>query len=62
MQNMKWTSEKPTVPGWYWYRMKVAQGWHQDICKVYQVNIDTYDDVPHDETLQMAGPIPEPEE
>lgn len=71
---MKWTSEKPTKPGWYWYRRGPALGW----CVVTVDHLITWANrclvdtpqlvvidfaVPLDEMGgQWAGPLEEPQE
>ena len=32
---MKWTGERPTVPGWYWYP---APGFGEEVVGIYQPN------------------------
>jgi hypothetical protein len=68
MQNMKWTSEKPTEEGWYWWQNRPF--YSPKIIPIYKVSgslchgqhdgqspywIDQMDG-------QFAGPIPDPEE
>lgn len=54
---MTWTTEKPTVPGWYWWRNKTRM----DIFQVRQIDIDIWDDVPH-APAEWAGPLEPPKE
>lgn len=54
---MTWTSEPPTVPGWYWYRRKKNDNYNH-IMKVGTAMIG-------DQNLtafKWCGPIPEPDE
>lgn len=65
---LKYTDEKPTEPGWYWFKMSAAaeKGW------IHQVRRDTegrlfinaFNEVVYTDYLPglFAGPIPEPEE
>lgn len=70
---MKWTNEKPTVPGWYWVQIDkslppiiVAVDKHEDgahNCKMFALFVDSLkmedvDDMP----CQWSGPIQPPEE
>ncbi len=61
---MKWTTEKPTTPGWYWYK---GAGYSTTLY-VYTANGGLFVE-DHDYTGpvqgypgEWAGPIPEPEE
>jgi hypothetical protein len=54
---LRWV-DRPISPGWYWFN----DGDHLQICKVHQVNIDCWDEVPHHKNTFWAGPIPEPEQ
>jgi hypothetical protein len=63
---MTWTHEKPTVPGWYWYKSAVWKTF--SIETVFQSpNRSCYINscghiVPVDDVDgEWAGPIPEPE-
>mgnify|MGYP001619479552 CR=1 FL=1 len=64
-----WTDEKPTVPGWYWWRRKstsqrkkiihvLAKGRKPYLFYVYGLRYSSYRVF----TGQWAGPIPAPEE
>ena len=62
---MKWTSEKPTKPGWYWYRGETDLNeliiWvSSDLRVVYPASLNfksfAVDEVPG----QWAGPIEPP--
>jgi hypothetical protein len=63
MNTLKWTSEKPTAPGWYWWREVEASDRFTAV-----IHWDASDSVFIDgcryskETFngQFAGPIPEP--
>jgi len=37
----KWTDEKPTEPGWYWWRYSEDYGVVTRIVSVLQISIDT---------------------
>jgi hypothetical protein len=51
-----WSKEPPRTPGWYWYRY----GSILDIHKVYKIDVDHWNEVPHKAGAEWAGPIPEP--
>jgi len=59
---MKWTTDKPTTPGWYWVNFHG----HREIVKLYQCGDrlawgdDENDPLSLVEFLEFAGPIPEP--
>ena len=56
---MEWTAEKPTIPGWYWWRMSpharesVIQITHMDMM---------YNYYPLCREGEWAGPVSQPEE
>ena len=56
---LKWTTEPPTVPGWYWVKFETPRGiTAKTITCVYQHDIDNApDDI---DGHMFAGPIPEP--
>ena len=60
---MKWTTEKPTEPGFYWYQYPSTEGMppHKDICEVRQfdINENTFQ---YGSATLWAGPIEEPED
>ena len=64
---MKWTTEQPTVPGWYWHRMTDGLTWMEQI-EVLDGRLVVIEDHPYGPqpvagcTGEWAGPIPEPEE
>lgn len=65
---MKWTWEKPTTPGWYWYRSIVCETtMYTRVVEVFP-NGKVSDGLllPMDQIAtrqgEWAGPIPEPEE
>lgn len=51
-----WSKVPPRTPGWYWYRY----GSFLAICKVYEVDIERWNQTPHKARAEWAGPIPEP--
>lgn len=58
---MKWTTEKPTEPGWYWF--KNANGIVMQeifLSKKGELWVD-FDPLYEYENTQFAGPIPQPE-
>jgi len=71
---LRWTSDKPTVPGWYWYRTGAgdASDWHRDYAFIIRVDAIADEclyvamdgsDVGYaleDAHGQFAGPIQEP--
>lgn len=72
---MEWTTEKPTKPGWYWWRAQQPD-WPPEMCLVFNDSrknklIALFSNNNDCETVQMdefehtplwAGPIPEPTE
>ncbi len=65
---LRWSAEKPTVPGWYWWRNKTPNGGYiTDMLEVGE-QLTVYNDQTHkshsvDEFQgEWAGPIPEPGE
>lgn len=60
---MIWTFDKPTKPGWYWWRLK-KQGWmgvhhiDEDLCVSTTEDHDSVDDI----NGEWAGPLVPPEE
>ena len=67
---MNWTNEKPTVPGWYWWRQLAVDhpgvivsvsfingGMHLSFVAEYGTYV--YSEIGREES-QFAGPIPEP--
>ena len=61
---MKWTREPPTVPGWYWVRLKGASTpWMREFELVDGELLDEENKRPSRYgRCEFAGPIPEPEE
>ena len=62
---MKWTSELPTEPGWYWVRNSTTK--HKNIVLVFDGLVaGNYTCLKVEEAHEIygewAGPIPEPEE
>jgi len=53
---MRWTNDKPTIEGWYFWR---RNGHVSDPLHWYAYYIET--DMIEQATGQWAGPIPEPE-
>lgn len=52
---LKWTTEPPTVPGWYWHRNCLGVTFlHLTAVKA--------NPLPALDTWEWAGPVPEPEE
>lgn len=69
---MKWTDEKPTVPGWYWQRFGTSKNDPISIRHVF-ISDELYPGTPCFLMYmkicpvdivqgQWAGPIPEPED
>jgi hypothetical protein len=65
---MIWTTNKPTEPGWYWWRTKFVKGgdWYEGLLNVIEYPLGSlyvkgYGNL---ETMngQWAGPILPPEE
>lgn len=64
---MTWTTEKPTEPGWYWYRAREHKMWVAEVIKTHTglrihfewgwQNLESVN-----RTSEFAGPIPMPEE
>lgn len=69
---MKWTSEPPTEPGWYWTRRTGRGGMGTECivettgphCRVWPHTKDRWGTPAGalEESREWAGPIPEPEE
>lgn len=65
---MKWTTEKPTAPGWYWYRSIVCEVTrYTRVVEVFpngKVSDGSLFPMDHVDKFngEWAGPIPEPEE
>lgn len=63
MKPLKWTSTKPTKPGWYWWRTVTTQPGVYEVyhangtLKVYWPKIEKVSAIEG----EWAGPIPEPE-
>jgi hypothetical protein len=60
---MKWTTEKPIVPGWYWFRIDSA--WDGPIWKpaIYHTReLEKFSFPISDHYAQYSGPIDEPED
>ena len=65
---MTWTTEKPTVPGWYWWRYE--KGRKATMLNVSQSHIQQMDIFTEGSLVMFlnevpghwAGPIPAPEE
>lgn len=65
VSSLAWSSQKPTVPGWYWYRQ--AKGFTARCVEVYRdggfVFFQLYGDKPQlagASDGEFAGPIPAP--
>jgi len=69
---LKWTTEPPTAPGWYWYDPGGVPG-HETMVRVsgepgcgltaYWPEVDTWPvPVEPEDGICWAGPIPEPSE
>ena len=56
---LRWATRKPTVPGFYFYRTEHGS---IDVCRVRQLDIDVWDQVPQRFTEWSDQPIPEPVE
>lgn len=71
MNNMKWSTDKPKVPGWYWWRADTCP---EEICRVYPGDAESgmfargiiWDEEFDIESLSIcaewAGPISSPDE
>ena len=64
---LRWTSEKPTEPGWYWYRDIDDASYGTEMCHVENVNGELCGafndrDMPPVDNLngQWCGPLPRP--
>lgn len=66
MNALKWTTKKPTKPGWYWYRY--SENHKPYICDVWldvEKNLRCIFGVGYlvkETPFEWAGPIPEPKE
>jgi len=61
---LTWTCEKPTKPGWYWYKSLGNCVWPVKIISLSEI-ISNGNPVPYDRFNKegtWSGPIPEPEE
>lgn len=64
--NLEWTTEKPQVPGWYWYyfgdHIRVAHAFRYDgeADLFFDMCSDYVED--NNSRIRWAGPIPEPKE
>ena len=63
---MKWTKEKPTQPGMYWYRKpspykKKGKG-YAAVCEVMRMDIENPDAAFLPDTEWSSGPISEPKD
>lgn len=70
---LRWTSEPPTEPGWYWWRWKSFDGWMKEFGCILKVCEDTdgvltwcppegmWVAVGKECFGEFAGPIPQPE-
>lgn len=56
---MEWTNEKPTKPGWYWWRDREFS-LSGRACIRYLSSMDM--DVNWGDTCEWAGPLPQPTE
>lgn len=64
MDRLRWTTENPTKPGWYWIRYGYDKP-NPLVVHVTESNGIWYRDswvLDQSETVEWAGPIPEPEE
>lgn len=67
---MIWTTEKPTKPGWYWWRDPYKNNRAPEVCRVMDrkgqliayFNDDSIYLTEFTQPCEWAGPIPEPEE
>ena len=70
---MKWTTDKPTEPGWYWIDdgdgwdfsvVKVSLNYKQDlfVSSIYNEDNEAVPINEFDYVTRWAGPIPEPED
>lgn len=68
---MKWTTTKPTEPGWYWarrgHRSHITDFVIEDGELVHVANVDTESEIRipvghYNNEIEWAGPIPTPEE
>jgi hypothetical protein len=57
---MTWTTTKPTVPGWYWWRP--YRDADENLWRVYRVCAANASYVVATLGGEWAGPIPEPKE
>jgi hypothetical protein len=70
---MTWTTEKPSKPGWYWYRSPTDRvqiielvEWNNELRAVgvspdMHLHLETHR-MPHASDAEWAGPLPPPEE
>lgn len=70
-RRLRWTREKPTQEGWYWYRDKVTEPImslittldHQLVMNAYRRYQNAFiDRLDGEYDEEWAGPIPEPED
>jgi hypothetical protein len=66
---MTWTTTKPTVPGWYWWRWNHGRPMMCEVVRHYSGDGTLWESkggnlyqLPHGELAEWAGPIHEPEE
>lgn len=68
MPNLTWTRERPTAPGWYWWREKIhtCPDWIVRVVEIIEYPIGTLYVMGHGLSTRLdgewAGPIPQPEE
>ncbi|WP_413935987.1 hypothetical protein [Nitrospira sp. BLG_1] len=66
MDRLVWTRERPTVPGWYWYRdmttVPRVVSLIQDGYGLVVYGIEEYCNRLYEVRGEWAGPIPPPEE
>ena len=67
---MRWTTERPTEPGWYWVRWTVnTRSWRRPVIAKVDVvgkhpsyEIDGMHESKFYPTQEWSGPLPPPEE
>lgn len=66
MARLAWTRERPTVPGWYWYRDRSivprVVSLTQDGYGLVAYGIEEYCNRLYEVRGEWAGPLPHPEE
>ena len=42
MTDLTYTTEKPTLPGWYWMRWQDSRGAHEEVARIYDWSGDLF--------------------